>query len=172
VAAPIFNQLEVEQLLEMPKHAAHDAWEDRHNGRNEMQARVPVTPDDKSAFVQFEVEAYKCPEKNEASFTLIAKSVGRPEQAICRYEIHIGRHKNLRWMSPVFVGSKIPHKHIYNEKAVRDDWPWDQCAEPLKFKKSLPRKISLQQAIDRIAPIFLVEVHLEIYDPNVQTLFR
>jgi len=65
----------------------------------------------------------------------------------------------------------VPHKYVYNERAIREDWPWDKCAEPLKLKSRPRKKLSIQQCIDWIAPIFLNDTHVEIHDPDSMELF-
>lgn len=161
-------------MMKMPKLVPHDAWQNRFEGRkttDEMRDRVPCTPLDESDLTEFCIEICHCPARGEASFTLFGKLNGYTDHPLCRYETQIGRHVNPKWIDPYFIGAGILHRHVYNERALREGWPWDKCAEPLKLTKVPKRKLSLQQAIDQMTPIFLRDLEIEIHDPDVNVLF-
>ncbi|MDP9172891.1 MAG: hypothetical protein M3O30_03385 [Planctomycetota bacterium] len=173
VAAPIYSQQQVTAMLKTPKVVEHDAWENRFDGRKsteEARVRIPVSPEDDADLTVFAIESCKCIVRGEVSFTLFGKMLEYPEHALCRYEMQLCRHNNPKWFPPSFISSRALHKHVYNERAIRDDMPWDKCAELLNLKKRPRRKLSLQQAIDLITPIFINEIRLEIHDPNVRQL--
>jgi hypothetical protein len=174
VAAPIYSQAQVAAMLKMPKIVDHDAWQGRQDGResrDENRHRIEAQPEDKSNTTKFTIEICRCVVRAEASFTLLGKMLGYPEHALCRYETQICWHTNPKGYASGDIGPRAPHKHIYNEKMIRDGYPWDRCAEGLKLKK-VRRKLSLEQTINRMAPIFLNEINVEIFDPDVAPLFR
>ncbi len=70
---------------------------------------------------------------------------------------------------PMYRDPACP-RHGDNERAIREGWPWDKCASPLKIPKT-KKKLSLQQSIDRLTPIFLEDINLDIYDPEIGSLF-
>jgi hypothetical protein len=175
MAAPIYTQDQVAAMIAMPKYVEHDAWEKRFDGRlgnDEERNRIKAQPADEKDLTEFVIEICRCIARGEASFTLFGKLLGYTEHPLCRYEIQCSRHTNPKWFSPSMFGSFIPHKHIYNERAVREDYSWDKCAEPLRM--SLPRKkrkLTITQWIDRIGPHFLKDANIEISDPRAMPLF-
>ena len=174
MAAPLYSQAQVAKLIAMPKFVPHDEWEKRTDGRPgpEERQRIRAYPVDESDLTEFHIERCKWVARGEASFTLLCKLVGYPEEALCRYEIQLATHRNPKWFPPAYVGKRVPHKHVYNERAMREFGAWDKCATPLVFKPAPKRKMSLQQYIDRmIAPEFLKDVHVDIHDPDSMGLF-
>lgn len=168
MAAPVYTQSQAQSMIEMQKVVPHDAWENRFEGRpsttQEIRNRIRVVPEEEANLTEFIVETCLCPGRGEAAFTLLGKLLGYTEQPLCRYEVQISRHTNPRWFPPFVIAPRALHRHVYNERAIREDWPWDKCAELLKQPK---RKLSLQQAIDILTPIFINDVRLEIHDPDV-----
>jgi hypothetical protein len=159
-------------MLKLPKHVEHDAWQNRHDGRSGDRPRIKASPNDRTNLTEFTIEIFKCAARGEASFTLLGRPSGYPEHALCRYEIQLVRHTNPKWFEPVFIGPRALHKHVYNERAIREDFPWDKCAEPLALKSHPRRRLSLEQAINRIAPIFLKELCVEILDRDTMSMFH
>lgn len=174
MAAAVYSQEQVSAMIAAPKYVQHEAWDKRTEGRagtDEVRNRIRAFPKDDQDLTEFAIEACRCIARGEASFTLFGKLIGYPEEPLCRYEVQLVRHTNPRWFSPLVVGPRILHKHVYNERAIREGWMWDKCAEPLRQKSTPRRRLSLQQCIDRIAPIFLKETNVEIYDPDSMSLF-
>jgi hypothetical protein len=174
MAASIYTQRQIDAMIAEPKHVPFDAWDHRWDGResgDEHRIRVKVFPDNKASLTEYVVECCKCAARGEASFTLFGRLLGYPEHSVCRYERQLCRHNNPRWFPPSVIGSNVLHRHVYNERAVTEDWPWDKCAEPLKIVVP-KRKLSLQQAIDRLTPEFLKDIKLEVHDPQTMGLFR
>jgi hypothetical protein len=172
MAAPIYSQEQVQRMLLVPKIVSHDEWENRFAGRqspDEQRDRIKASPADADDLTEFWIEICRCAVRSEASFTMAAKLLEYPEHALCRYEVQLGSHTNPKWFTPHFVDRRALHKHIYNERAIREGFTWDKCAEPVKQPK---RKLSFQQAIDHLTPIFLEELRIEIHDPNVRGLFH
>jgi hypothetical protein len=174
MAAPIYSQEQVSAMIATPKSVKHDAWQERSAGRAgtaELRDRIPAHPIDESDLTEFVIETCRCIARGEASFTLFGKLAGYPEQALCRYEVQICRHANPKWFLPSMIGPRVLHKHVYSERAIREDWTWDKCAEPLKQHSRPRRKLTLQQCIDRLAPIFLQETNVKIHDADSMGLF-
>lgn len=181
MAATIYTQAQVVGMLAISKHVPFDDWEDQQGknnrlkgreGTDEQRVRIKVFPDDESDLTEFAVETCRCVARGEASYSLFGKLLGYPEHVLCRYDLQTCRHTNPKWFPPFVIGSRVLHRHIYNERAIRDDWPWDKCAEPLDIPKT-KRKLSFQQSIDRLTPHFLADIKLEVYDPDTAgTLFR
>lgn len=176
MAAPIYLQEQVSAMMATPKHVEHDEWQKRFEGRagnDEERNRIKVYPNDEKDSTEFVVETCRCIARGEASFTLFGKLIGYTEHPLCRYEIQISPHRNPKWFPPTMFGSLVPHRHIYNERAIREDHSWDRCAEPLK-ELAVPKKgkkFSVQQWIDRIGPIFVKDVRLDVADPDADPLF-
>lgn len=152
----------------------YDAWQNRYDGRSgtdEVRNRIKARPVDGDDLTDFTIEICRCVARQEASFTLFGKLVGYPDSPLCRYETQLCRHTNPKWFPPSVIPSRMLHRHVYNERAIREDWTWDKCAEPLKLKSVPKRKLSLQQSIDRLAPEFLKDTKIEIHDPDSASLF-
>jgi hypothetical protein len=166
MAAPIYSQAQVDRMIRTSKFVEQDAWQNRSDGRQstiEQRDRIKAAPKDDTNLTEFWIESCRCPGRCEASFTLIGKLLEYPEHPLCRYDFQISKHTNPKWFSPYVIGPRVPHRHVYNEKAIREGWTWDKCAEPIHQKK---RTYSLEQAINLLAPIFLNDLRIEIYDPD------
>lgn len=164
-------------MIAVPKFVDYEAWYDRKDGRpgtDEVRHRIKARPaNNKDDYTEFVIEACRCVARGEASFTLFGKLIGYPEQAICRYETQLCLHKNPKWFPPPLIQRRAIHRHVYNERAIREDWPWDKCAELVTFDKAMPRKkLSLQQYIERIGPKFLKDTNTEVHDPDSRDLFH
>lgn len=175
MAAPIYTQAQVAAMIATPKYVPHDAWNGRSEGRegtDEVRNRIEAHPIDENDPTQFLIERCRCAARGEASFTLFGRLAEYVQQPLCRYEIQICRHSNPKWFSgPSYISARVPHKHVYNERAILEGWTWDKCAEPLKLNSQPKKKLSVEQCINWIAPIFLKEIHLEIHDPESNGLF-
>lgn len=166
-------------MIALPKFVSYSAWQDRFDnvgvkdGREsalEWRPRVKAHPQNDLDLTEFVIETCRCPSRKEASFTLFGKLAGYPEQPLCRYEIQICRHNNPKWFPPPTVMPWVLHKHVYNERAIREGHPWDKCAEPI-LKKMPRNKLSLQQAMDRLSGIFLTETVVSVESPETNDLF-
>jgi hypothetical protein len=174
MAAPIYSQAQADAMIVAPKYISYDAWNEqwanlcarvRRPASDEDRVRIKVESGD-GDLTEFCVECCKCPARGEASYTLFGKLLGYVEHPLCRYDLQVCRHTNPRWFPPWVIGSRVLHRHIYNERAIRENCTWDKCAEPLKIPKP-KRKLSFQQSIDRLTPHFLTDIKLDIYDPKV-----
>jgi len=161
-------------MIALPKYVEHDEWEKRFAGRvgnDEDRNRIRARPTNEKDLTEFIIEVCRCVARCEASFTLTGKLLGYTEHPLCRYDIQCSRHKNPKWFSPSMFGPFVPHKHVYNERGVRDDYAWDKCAEPLQMSLPKRRRLTVTQWVDRIGPIFLKEANIEIRDPGAMPLF-
>jgi len=172
MAAPIYTQQQIDRMLKIPKSVPYDAWENRFEGRqstDELRDRFKARPIDETDLTEFTIEICRCSVRHEASFTLFGRLLEYPEHPICRYEIQLCRHRNLKWFPPRIVDPRMLHKHVYSERAIREGWPWDKCAEPIGQNR---KNLSLEQAIGRLTPVFLENLKIEIHDSEVQDLFH
>lgn len=166
MAAPVYTQQEALMLIRLPKFVQFDAWENRWAGRettNEVRHRIEAVPQNDSSGASFVIESCHCTNRMEVSFTLLGKLIGRPLQAICRYEMQLGKHRNPSWFMPRYIQARELHCHDYNERAIRQGLSWDACAEPIG-----PQCDRIQQAIERLTPLFLENLKIEIHDPDVR----
>jgi hypothetical protein len=174
MAAPVYLQQQIVAMIATPKRVDYNAWQNRYEGRakqTEERSRIEASPIDENDLTEFEIETCRCPAREEASFTLFGKLIGCPQEPLCRYEVQWCRHTNPRWFPPAYIGLRELHKHVYNERAIRENWPWDKCAELLNVKKKPKKQLSLQQCIERLGGIFLDETHTTIDDPASRDLF-
>jgi len=169
MAAPVYLQSQVDTMLNAPKYVRFNAWENRLPGRThseEIRHRIKAFPFDPKDATLFIIESCHCLSRRQVSFSLFGKMKGYPEHALCRYEIQTIRHRNPDWFPPQYVGNRVLHKHVYSERAIREGYTWDKCAEVLLCR---PQIFILERAIDHLTPLFLSELKIEIHDPDVLT---
>lgn len=167
MAAPLYNQWQVDRMLQMPKYVPFDAWETRWSGRDSgtgHRPRISAFPIDENDATEFVIESCHSDSRREVSFTLLGKLIGCPRVPLCRYESQIGRHKNPEWYPPEWVEDRVLHRHVHSERAIREGLAWCACADVIG-----PPVERIQQAIDHLTPIFLKELTIEIHDRDVRT---
>lgn len=170
---PIYTQTDVAQLMAVPKYVKYDAWANRLRSRQtvgEQCKKLQVWPEDENNLTEFWVEARHRPiGRVKTSLTLYAKIPGRNGHAVCRYDVQDQKHTNHpKWFLPRYVGRLVAHRHIFNEKAVREGHSWDACAEPLHLGDVGP----VEHRIERTARVFLSDTNITVHDPDAMgTLF-
>lgn len=152
-------------MLAAPKYVPFDAWDNRWAGREstiETRHRIKAFPTDANDLTQFTIESCHCYPRREISFTLFGRMLSYPSVPICRYEVQNGRHRNPAMYPPRFVGNRVLHTHVYNERVIRHGGSWDACADVIG-----PAVDRVQEAIDRLTPLFLEQLSIEVHDPDV-----
>ena len=133
MAAPIYTQKEVDDLLAMPKVVQWDSrgrrgW-DTHRERESITIQVIVEGDED---IRFSIEAFRNTELGEFSLILKGQIGARPLEGLCRYDIHDGPHRNHKdFWPPDEIADGKPHVHKYREKAIRQGLTWHSYAEIL-----------------------------------------
>lgn len=140
MATSIYTQVEIDQMLATPKDIELDAWEDRTQDRKRSpnSVAIEVSARDRDD-MDFNIAIVRSPRIGSESITLIGKILGRDRRAIARYDIHDAAHKNPPWFDPGFIGPRQPHRHLYNERALKEDREWHACAEPLDLPDDAQR---------------------------------
>jgi hypothetical protein len=173
MAAPIYNEAQIATLMTTPKYIAWDAWqrrfETRTSGRataiGEFRHKLKASPVDPKDATSFEVEIFQCHTRTEIAFTLHAKLQGYTKVAVCRYDYQPGRHKNPKWFPPAVISNRVLHRHVYSPRAIREDLPWDACAEvisPLEVR-------GMQAATDRLTQLFVQGLAIDVHDPDFRS---
>lgn len=146
MAAPLYTQDEVEWALGVRKVASlsevtrsdesgnqlpEKRFRRSRSGSPHFEKRTTILacPDEPRA--RFEMEEARNSLANEIWITLHLKLGSKPSSPMCRYDIQTGGHRNPDWFSPSFVPSQVPHRHIYNVRAIEQFARWDKCAEIL-----------------------------------------
>ena len=135
MAATIYRQAEVDWLIAMSKRADYEAWENRHEARRsayEHSAEILVHPDDDSIKnVEFTVEFRWQISAFGFRVSLKASIDPRPQQAICRYDVHDGIHPNPPGVMPIEIDDRQFHSHTYSEEMEQEFLKWDRIAKPI-----------------------------------------
>lgn len=139
MAAPLFNSADVAALIAMDKRIVLEEWQTKSElkqGRATtgwLHARVRASAPDQ-ADVRFVVELRKSLRREEFSMTLLVSTPNVKDVAIVRYDIQTSAHVNPPWQGSQLIAPRVPHKHVYNPRAVSegiaDDW--ERCAEELQ----------------------------------------
>jgi len=139
VAAPHFEDDEVDQILQTPKLVP---WEDWNVDKRSRESNAGVSkrcvrlaaPDMPGASLIMEVEHRARGRATEHLITLHAGIPPRPPHPVCRYDIQNAPHRDHRCCGVErFVPPRHPHRHVYSPRCVEQmDGPaWDNCTELL-----------------------------------------
>lgn len=156
-------------LLGMPKRVFAEDWESRlHSDQAvkpkkrrqvatfERKIRLKSRPEDSNASACFEIELVQNFRTDAVGLTLYAAIGLRPMLPICRYDFDDNEHENPDFCAFPSVTSGSFHRHVYNERAVRELDRWDACAEKLE----LPTSGGPKQLLDRLKGRFLQDLHI------------
>lgn len=165
MAAPVFSKSDVLRLIAMPKHVRYDDWQADWKSREGSVPAVKIKafPNDEDEDIEFIIERVDRRDRGEVTLNLYVKL---PELArahpLCRYDLQNLRHRNPKWFTPKIIPSRTFHKHVYNERAVRENLPkdWALCAEPIDIK---PER-DFQRNLSKLLRVFLEELHIEMHD--------
>lgn len=138
MSAPGYTQAEIDYLIQVRKTVDWGAWNERQSNREGSpdSAVVEVASDDPAW--QFRMEIMRNPGLDETHLVMKACGRGRERQAIVRYDIQDNAHGNPPWFPSAVVDVGQPHRHIYNERAIRAGLLWDACAEPVDISRPSP----------------------------------
>lgn len=82
--------------------------------------------------ISYVVEVIKAPERCSTVYLLKGRIGERPLEGLCSYHIHNGHHKNPPDFPPIWIATRKPHKHVYNEKAYKQRNVWCAVAYALE----------------------------------------
>lgn len=137
---PLFTTSRVDELLAMPKRFDSDNWHrdanyQRHGTIGERRTIDGYCPDTPDIFFRILVdEPTSIARIPSCSVTLLVTDGVKPRHAICRYDVHAGKHRDPEGdvcgllPIPMEVPPLMPHSHTYCPAAVQQDLKWDSCA--------------------------------------------
>jgi hypothetical protein len=179
MAAPLYFQPEIDALLKMKKRIVADAWKPltpahkREAGKRQNSFEDVATMEakafDGSDKYEFQIELCHNLRNDAIAITLFAQIVPRNLTPICRYDVHDSPHNNPKWYSPRKIASGKVHRHIYNERAIRDGdlASWSDCGDSVR----LPTGGSPASQRDRLKRKFIGDLNLHFDQREDQTLF-
>jgi hypothetical protein len=116
--------------------------------------------------MSFVINCSSRPLRGLVAYTLIGEMPGRPDHPLCRYDIQASRHRNPQWWPPPVIPPRVIHRHLYNERAVREGQGWDWCADLV-----LAPELSARHNSAVLSQVFIDGIALTIQDPEVRDLF-
>jgi len=155
-------------MISVRKRVAFDAWNKRKLGRatkGEFGCEIKAEPEDASIPTAFKIVIRKDERTDTYSLTLEGKLPGRIFEGLLRYNVHDSIHANPEWFPPPIIESGDLHRHVYQERAVREGRDWDACAELLK----LPSAGSPNQQYERLLGKFMVDANIRVSDSETHT---
>lgn len=149
MAAPVFLQREVAELLRVRKDLDYEAWHTRRSGRSGSQRCAVMTGviapgeiGNSEIEVSFELEVHRHHATGSHNILLKAKVPPRPMEGLVRYDLHDGAHENPKWCRPPeIIQPQTPHRHVYSERGERERDTWDCCAEILDIENPSGEKL-------------------------------
>lgn len=133
--ASVYRQDEISEMLIVEKTLV---WSDQTKNRSgDETARVIPIISANSKYA-FKLEIRRNRELGESNVILSAQMRGREFTAIARYDLEDSEHLNPDWFAPEYILPRIPHRHIYNQRAIEIGKKWDVCATPIEIQKHVP----------------------------------
>jgi len=125
-------------MLEMGKFVDWNAWEEKQPGRALIEGSVAIKATSESPEFEFMIEVYGERDLGACHVLLKGRITPRPFEGLARYDIQDTVHENPDWSGGALIEPQIPHRHFYNERALRSEDNWGAIAEPLTLKKNSP----------------------------------
>jgi hypothetical protein len=123
MAAPIFEQSEIDAILDCEKYLSSDAQKRRtryrsSDGTRQRKLELQILSDVPWPLEVFFEESIK-DSRSEVTFGLLADVDKRGRELVCHYDIQANWHENPPWSDGKTLNPYVPHKHVYSPENLR-----------------------------------------------------
>lgn len=179
MVAPLYFDREIAAMLAMEKRILSGGWKPLASP-NKKSARKRTNEFESVGIMSaepligtpgyvFEIDVCHNLRSDSIHISLYAEIAPRRVLPICRYEIHDSLHTNPLWFPPVVIEGGQFHKHVYNERSIRegDQRDWCECASPLDLGGQCSPDIAMQ----RLKNKFIDDLHLNFDERDDRQTF-
>jgi hypothetical protein len=143
MVAALFTDAEIAAWLTAKKYMEYESAAKKTVSRS-GECTISKLSSEEFPGVIFLLEQEVKPPEGHFTFS-VQPNDGRPQSAICRYDIQKGPHVDP---DGTFHPPMDPHRHIYKAETFRQFGVWDRTAEPLRLKSNSCQELYAQLLTD------------------------